>query len=482
MNLCKALLKQPHRRKFSKPPSDVNMLPEALASSPIDYLVIRCARAAFAFIPVSLTRAFFHLLQDRSRRRLALPVWRRVGRGGAIGATPLGASALLQAIYKCARDERGGAAAARDGGGDEIGRIAHRALASRRRHHWHSRRINTHSGGSAFYYRASTKGARRSKRLGALEELLPLLPAALAQLPQLPDADLSAAALAIVRVLGSAHQQASEVGLPEVSAALEAIGILAADPTAGPALVDADAIEVLLLWVFDGMCAVSLRYQLLTTLIAVLHLPEAMVRFTTVTESLLPTDDEEAEPSCYQQLLKMMVEPLPPMLAPPLHRICCLTAAWEASKHLVEESATVLKAECEGVESDNACVPLIRSLSEALVAIHRLRASAAAADEPKLNKPSIRRAGSTVPLLDAGSEISVAATKLIGGSNLWRAVLATLAAPAVRMSSLLPSITASVAELLDILVGSVGGALSLCDDPKLFSALLEVLPTPKVDG
>ena len=254
------------------------------------------------------------------------------------------------------------------------------------------------------------KARSESKRLGALEELLPLLPAALAQLPQLPDADLSAAALAIVRVLGSAHQQASEVGLPEVSAALEAIGILAADPTAGPALVDADAIEVLLLWVFDGMCAVSLRHQLLTTLIAVLHLPEAMVRFTTVTESLLPTDDEEAEPSCYQQLLKMMVEPLPPMLAPPLHRICCLTAAWEASKHLVEESATVLKAEHEGVEeSDNACVPLIRALSEALVAIHRLRASAAS-DEPKLNKPSIRRAGSTVPLSDAGSEISVAAT------------------------------------------------------------------------
>ena len=158
------------------------------------------------------------------------------------------------------------------------------------------------------------------ERLAELEQLQVVLPAALALWPSLPDAELCAVAVAVTRVLGS-DSKAADAGLSEISVALELLTLFAGHDAAGRALTEEGTIEVLLLWILDGMCGVSLRCELLGALTALLHHPVAMKRFTVAPESPPAAADdstpaEPAEPG-YQQMMRLMLEPMPPMLSAP---------------------------------------------------------------------------------------------------------------------------------------------------------------------
>ena len=196
--------------------------------------------------------------------------------------------------------------------------------------------------------------------------------------------------------------------------------------------------QVLCAHSMDSFSSISLRCHILSTLGAVLHLPEAMAQF--VGEA---SKSESA--THYQSLAQSMLEPMQPMLVAPVQRILAMAHAWEAGKELREESERALRAQSQGVqESDKVCAPLLRALGEFECALHSLTAShAPTSDERPVLLPTARgdrveRASScSLPYegaRSAGSPLSARQIKLMNGAGMWHSVLAILASSCVRAS------------------------------------------------
>jgi hypothetical protein len=318
------------------------------------------------------------------------------------------------------------------------------------------------------------------------------------------DAELGATAVSVLFVLGPADAPHS-AGLAETVVALELLTTLAADEAASHALVDGHAVEQLTEQLLDRYCTAVLRAQILVPLTELLHHAHAMARFTTSQKSrsangaARPAASAEVRTddlfSCYQRVLDWMLKPLPPLLVAPLQQIMRLVAAWEAIQGLCEASEGALHEEggCSPHVGDAVCVPVLRALLHVTYAVHALLPSINVHDKQRVelgalvchsanSHPRARPALTAAPFeATAGfdsSELSFSQAKLLSGAGVWRAILCALSAPAVRTSTMLPSMAVAIADLVEVLLGGLEGALSLAAQPEVVNALIELLEQP----
>lgn len=254
---------------------------------------------------------------------------------------------------------------------------------------------------------------------------------------------------------------------------------------------------MLLARLVDPLYSASLRSLLLVPLVALLHLPEGMRQFVSAPYVDAAASADTSASTSYQRLLAMMTEPLSPLVLEPLQRIFTLAAAWNAAVVLIEASEAAMHAECTTPPGrDAVALPVLRALVElghsigALVAApsrQRARVDHLAA----LARPALTSAHSPVsqlppglapstPDCDEAGALTWPQARLLSGAGIWHGLVATLSAPAVRASSLLSSITASVVDILDSLLSCFGGALSLAAESEVAAILLELLPLPSV--
>lgn len=206
---------------------------------------------------------------------------------------------------------------------------------------------------------------------------------------------------------------------------------------------------MLLALVSDRCVGVKLRCEVLALLTALLHQPDAMPLFTSVSEASTAKADDEAaskrdvvsqsapsaalEGSGYQTLMRMLLEPLPLMLLAPLQRICRLVRVWEACTSFVAQGRTLLNSKAEKTaQADAICVPVVRALLELVQAIHGLQEAEGDADEKQ--PPSNERAASTWGLAHSTDEAASRQVTLLASTGIWHGVLAVLSAPVVRVS------------------------------------------------
>ena len=315
------------------------------------------------------------------------------------------------------------------------------------------------------------------------------------------DAELSATAVSVLSVLGPADAPNS-AGLAETLVALEILTTLAADEAASLALVDGHAVEQLTEQLLDRYCTAVLRAQILEPLTKLLHHAHAMERFITLRKArsangASASAEVQADDllSCYQRVLEWMLKPLPPLLVAPLQHIMRLVAAWEAVQGLCEASEGALHEEgsCSPQVGDAVCVPVLRALLHVTYAVHALLPSINVHDKQRVelralvcssanSHPRARPALAAAPFeAMAGyesSELSFSQAQLLSGAGVWRAILCALSAPAVRTSTMLPTVAVAVADLVEVLLGGLEGALGLAAQPEVVKALLELLEQP----
>lgn len=215
-----------------------------------------------------------------------------------------------------------------------------------------------------------------------------------------------------------------------------------------------DVKQVLMERLEDRNCSIVLRNQILRTIIALLHQPEAMDRFVQVPSRVASTEECKEEDatgngegrSGYQRLLEWMLEPVMPMLLPSLQHIFRLAAAWDSVKRLCEASETLLTVtSLPPAESDAVCTPILRILTDVVQALHTIAASVPASDQHRLDlqrTARIRRPSSWSQMAGLGDapasqcppELQLSQAKLLSGAGIWHAMLAIISAPALRSS------------------------------------------------
>lgn len=495
-SVCTALLSEPFERDNDSSPSPmIRVVPEA-ADMPIDYIVIRAP-------PVPLSICFYGIeVEDADAPTIEpwtlLPAYHSftgllnasteavLPEAEEVRAPSLEPPARLQRLTLSPLLSPGGVARMRADSSEED-------LPTLRK------RLEAH---------LSSDESSEKDRLRVLDALAAALVPPILE----DDEEISALARALLAVLGTPLSQ-RDAGLAELASALGLLAALGVMDAPARALVAAGALPVLLAWLTDDISSGPIRRLVLDALASLLHIPEAMRRFTASSGSAVSKTNSGSDTiavkhhetsdagknkadqqSGYQHVLRLMLDPLPPMLLPSMSYICALAAVWEATGNLYAASEAALQstvAVTAPYECDAMCAPLLRALGDATVKIHGLSTAAASMSCDAFIADSfgtsnfVSSTTSSGPAFSPGTSrsgapvrLSLPQARLLGGAGIWHGLLAALTAPCVRASSLLPSTIAAASELLETLLSTLGGVLSLAEDPSVADALISLFPGP----
>jgi hypothetical protein len=516
--VCTALLSSPHRRTDLAAPSTLHPFLASAASVRCNYLVVRSdavplslclygveAPALTAHVPPP---PWHDLPAFRHMSRLLETSGGEDGQSSAIAAEPdspaprFEAPAVLLAL--AARAERHvpthvqpppeQASESDDAGtqpeGASTSKVA-AGLASRV-----TREVSRLS-------EASTEAGR----LRALVALVQCLPDALDDSASLSPpvwVSLSEAILGLLR-LGT-----NALGLSEIDATLSLLHLLAGHEVAAAALVHGGAIEMLQTRLADRLASAPLRRRLLLAMRSLVVFPAGMARWAGVASAGSAIESEvggsegggaaeasaEADPtpvkahglgrepangeSGVRSLALMLKTPLPPLLLSPVHSLLSLATMWEATTGMRAAAAAAVTADAPATVAgcDQASYALLHSLRELSFQLHRHCTPGGqgwgAPPEPPPGQERSGKAGGAALDMPGWRPLSLANTQLLASAGLWKGLAGTLVAPCVRGSTLAPAAAACVGSIVQLLLATEAGALSLAADVTAAEVLMQL--------
>jgi len=329
-------------------------------------------------------------------------------------------------------------------------------------------------------------------RLEAIETLKPNLSPMLSLPEEVPQRVWCGVAESLVGVLRCAVED-HDAGLATTIAALDLLSAVARSTPSAMGLSASNLPQVCTQLALDRCSSTPVRRQLLELLIIILHHPTVMTCFLASPpnkgEGEMSMDQDELPPeqSSFRRLMQLFTSPVPVPLVAPLQQICRLVSAWEHATNLRRLAQQALQAEFNSLSHcDAVCEPVLRELREVnhavlALAVPRHSAEGIACDlsvplaerESESSCPpaaACSRSGCAHPakLSDLPTSctcLNVHQVQLICGTGVWNTVVALLASPHVRQSTMLQPIAAGLQQLTHLMLQSFSSAFELLKEP-----------------